>query len=538
MSSMEEFLKIGKNTTSDILTQHFFLYISHIKRAFDNFNQRMDKTIVQAWINKLMENPHPNNFKAVKRNMYLAQLLIHLYDGKLRAPFTRMPSNKPLETFDELPLYGEPDTALVEYNVTPEVFNRELPLDELNHISSDERTYIAVQSLDDGFTVFGYVAVTIGHVGTGPLWLNSRGETIKSPIPTYQDLPVSSPLTENSQEIELDIMDKQANKGLDILVKEIWDVLSGRHTPDIRERAGGFYRALYTTIKQEMLNEQNNLHWTKCQDPFVKRLIFFLLEDLMVEGIRDITVFRRFNQLSMLKKRIKAIIVEIETRQRFFEQVNKSITIPKMQLFLHPSINSSSFISEIILQEALKMGPTTKDFLLTQYPSCVVKKFKIIIINEKKRIIQLIKMRLDNVTNEMYKDFKDSIRQGLRDYQAARNEWLRVWRVIREYEEVLKIEDLKLTANYKNINEKFLEIIKNEIDITRRRFKNTKEKINKLENDIYLLNKKIHERNEILILEKMHLEEQKKMYKDEITNENIEIQLRIATIDHLKTIIN
>jgi len=69
-------------------------------------------------------------------------------------------------------------------------------------------------------------------------------------------------------------------------------------------------------------------------------------------------------------------------------------------------------------------------------------------------------------------------------------------------------------------------------------FKNTKEKINKLENDIYLLNKKIHERNEILILEKMHLEEQKKIYKDEITNENIEIQLRIATIDHLKTIIN
>jgi len=48
MSSMEEFLKIGKNTTSDILTQHFFLYISHIKRAFDNFNQRMDKTIVQV----------------------------------------------------------------------------------------------------------------------------------------------------------------------------------------------------------------------------------------------------------------------------------------------------------------------------------------------------------------------------------------------------------------------------------------------------------------------------------------------------------
>jgi len=124
-----------------------------------------------------MENPHPNNLKAIKRNMYLAQLLIHLYDGKLQAPFTRMPSNRPLETFDELPFYGKPDT-LMENNVTPEIFNRELPLDEFNYISSDERTYIAVQSLNDSFTVFGYVAVTIGHVGTDPLWLNSRGETM------------------------------------------------------------------------------------------------------------------------------------------------------------------------------------------------------------------------------------------------------------------------------------------------------------------------------------------------------------------------
>jgi len=88
-----------------------------------------------------------------------------------------MPSNGPLETFDELPFYGKPD-SLGENNGTPEVFNRELPLDELNYISSDERTYIAVQSLNDGFTVFGYVAVTIGHVCTDPLWLNSRGETM------------------------------------------------------------------------------------------------------------------------------------------------------------------------------------------------------------------------------------------------------------------------------------------------------------------------------------------------------------------------
>lgn len=46
---MEEQPEIGKNTASGILTQHFFLYISHLKRAFDNFNQCTDKTIVQVF---------------------------------------------------------------------------------------------------------------------------------------------------------------------------------------------------------------------------------------------------------------------------------------------------------------------------------------------------------------------------------------------------------------------------------------------------------------------------------------------------------
>ena len=68
-------------------------------------------------------------------------------------------------------------------------------------------------------------------------------------------------------------------------------------------------------------------------------------------------------------------------------------------------------------------------------------------------------------------------------------------------------------------------------------FQNAKEKTNKLKNEIYLLNKKIHEQNNILISKKMHAEEQKIIYANEITNENIKIQLRIATIDHLKSII-
>lgn len=122
---------------------------------------------------------------------------------------------------------------------------------------------------------------------------------------------MSSSLPENSQGIEFDLIDKQASNGLDILVKEIWDVLSGRHTPDTRECAVDFYRTLYMTIEQEMLDEQNNLHSTKCSDPFISRLIYFLMEDLMAEGVYETVSFQRVKQLSMLKKRIKAIMIEV-----------------------------------------------------------------------------------------------------------------------------------------------------------------------------------------------------------------------------------
>lgn len=131
----------------------------------------------QVWINKLLEAPHPHISLAMKRNMYMSKLVLDLYSCKLKAPFISMPPNKPLETFDEFPSYGGPDSQPEEI-VAPEIVNRELPLDELNHVSTDERTYVAIQSLCNGATLFGYVAVTIGHADDGSLWLNSRGETM------------------------------------------------------------------------------------------------------------------------------------------------------------------------------------------------------------------------------------------------------------------------------------------------------------------------------------------------------------------------
>lgn len=113
-----------------------------------------------------------------------------------------------------------------------------------------------------------------------------------------------------TQGIQFDT-DDQTNNGLKSLANEVWKVLSRRNPLKIRERAGDLYRMLYNAIEQEMLSYKNDLHSSQCSDPYVGKLLDFLVKDLMVVGIRDPKAFCRQNLLSALKKRTKAIINEV-----------------------------------------------------------------------------------------------------------------------------------------------------------------------------------------------------------------------------------
>jgi len=97
-------------------------------------------------------------------------------------------------------------------------------------------------------------------------------------------------------------------------------------------------------------------------------------------------------------------------------------------------------------------------------------RFQKVIVNEKIHVMQLIKIRLDKMTGEMYKDLKESISRGLQNYQAARKEWERVWIVIKEYEEVSKLlAGLETSKSDNNSDERFLKAIENEINIAQLR---------------------------------------------------------------------
>lgn len=60
-------------------------------------------------------------------------------------------------------------------NWTKFMNNRELEMGDLNHLSNDGRTYIALQSLPEKSGIFGYVAVTMGG-STACGWVDSCGK--------------------------------------------------------------------------------------------------------------------------------------------------------------------------------------------------------------------------------------------------------------------------------------------------------------------------------------------------------------------------
>jgi hypothetical protein len=77
--------------------------------------------------------------------------------------------------YSERPLLGVLQVNENKENWTKFVHNRELEMVDMNHVSNDSRTYIAIQSLPAAGGMFAYVAVTMeGSTACG--WVNACGQ--------------------------------------------------------------------------------------------------------------------------------------------------------------------------------------------------------------------------------------------------------------------------------------------------------------------------------------------------------------------------
>lgn len=141
--------------------------------------------------------------------------------------------------------------------------NHELDISEFeNIVSADTRTYIALRTLPNNGGVFGYIAITMGE-GRDTQWLDSKGQPIPTPVPTYLRVEQIKKDFEEEKEEECNLSD----------AKLVWNVLQDRSALRLRSGSFKFYKTLYDNVEQEMLAEKNN---TKCTHPFINKLLKFL----------------------------------------------------------------------------------------------------------------------------------------------------------------------------------------------------------------------------------------------------------------------
>lgn len=143
--------------------------------------------------------------------------------------------------------------------------NHEFDINEFQDtLSVDNRTYIALRHLPNNGGVFGYIAISIGD-GRDTQWLNSKGQSIPSPVPSQSYLPV--------EQIKKDLEVEKENECDTSDATSVWKVLLDRSTLCLRNSSLKFYRTLYDNIEQEMLAEKNN---STCSHPLITELLRFL----------------------------------------------------------------------------------------------------------------------------------------------------------------------------------------------------------------------------------------------------------------------
>ncbi|CAH1732098.1 unnamed protein product [Aphis gossypii] len=400
---------------------------------------------------------------------------------------------------------------------------------DLNHLSNDGRTYIACKTLPENGGLFAYVAVTVG--GNTGCWVNCCGRPIPTPVVKPIDLKVemsSAPKKICEQE------DKVYQ-----LTAEVRAILSNRRSQESRMLTYEFFKRLLNNIEQEMLSEEDP-NSTACHDPHVEAL----LEKLIVEskGCENFNprLFKRIKMLSLLKKRLKNMLQEIEDRNQKLSNHVIASTSPILSL-LSPASTCSNSMTEMMWQGALMEKPTSKmaDTLAKTYPACVVKMLLALLARERRKIINQLQVKQENLVASVKRDLFNEIKKGIMAYKVARQEWVDVMRVVMHYNKIKEsLAEKDLGGSSNNTKSDYLqETIHKEIEDTKKRLDKGNRKNEKLQDDICELNKSIHVITEKIELEQVQAEDQLRAFQNEICTEKSLIMNRTQTISKLEKMV-
>ncbi|XP_022173257.1 uncharacterized protein LOC111035790 [Myzus persicae] len=520
------------------INEDFLFFLEHFKAAFDSLKSESEKEICKKWLHKLAIEPYKNTKEKQARNIYLSQLILSMNNRKITTPFNEAPKPGPLSldgvfpeitTKASLEVEKEKEMNENKEKWTKFVKNRELEMVDMNHLSNDGRTYIACKNLPENSGLFAYVAVTVG--GNSGCWVNSCGRPIPTPEVKPIDLKVESANTPKSN-------CEQEDKVYQ-LTGEVRTILSNRRSQESRKLTYEFFKKLHNNIEQEMLSEEDP-NSTACHDPYIEKLLEKLIAESKGCDNYNPHLFKRIKMLSMLKKRVKNILQEIEERDKKLQKLVISSTSP-MLFLLSPASTCSNSMTEMMWQGALMEKPTSKmaETLAKTYPVCLIKMLLALLARERRKIINQLQEKQEKLVTSVKKDLYNEIKRGIMAYKVARNEWVDVMRVVMHYNKIkesLTEKDLGGSSNSTK-SDYLQETIIKEIEDTMKRLDKGNKKNEKLQDDICELNKSIHVITEKIELEQVQAEDQLRDFQNEICTEKSLIMNRAQTIEKLEKMV-
>ncbi|VVC37441.1 Hypothetical protein CINCED_3A006598 [Cinara cedri] len=399
--------------------EDFVFFLDHFQESFDSLKSERDKEICQKWLDKLAIEKYKDTNEKQIRNIYLSQLIISMNERKLSAPFNESPKSaklsldgvfKHVTTKPTLEVEHEQETSKNQKNWHNFVRNRELEVIDMNHLSIDGSTYIACKTLAEDSGIFAYVAVTMGGK-TDQGWVNTCGQPIPAPVVQPLDLQVESPDSQNNKSEHDDKLYK--------ITVEVKAILSKRKSVEARVLTQQFFQRVYNSIEQEMLSEQDP-NSTACHDPYVKKLLENLINDSKACDKFNPVLFKRIKMLSLLKKRVKHILNDIENRNKNLANIEVASSSPILTL-TNPASTCSNSMTEMMWQGALMEKPTSKmaEELAKTYPVCLVKMLLALLARERRKIISRLQEKQENLIVAMKRDLQNEIQQGILNYKVT-----------------------------------------------------------------------------------------------------------------------
>ncbi|XP_030763780.1 uncharacterized protein LOC115888254 [Sitophilus oryzae] len=363
------------------LDEDFLFYANFIstflKRIADQDVFRMSKN----WVQKLCTEPYEGIKQKRCRNIYLANLLVNMHNGKLEEPFCQPPFYvdiaDAMETFAEIPETVE----------KPEWLNdTDFELNATNAQRDKARTYFATKTLPNGQGAFAYIGISL----TGDDWI---GPSVGAGDVSLQ----------RQEALERQFARKYQEE---VPQYELEKILAKRKDPKERERVLTFYDVLLQNVADELDGKAPEFNET------VEGLLEQLIEDLEYKGqyatYEDLDDYeRRMELLIVLYDRIKARRDKVATREEILDNIEDKI-MPHLFEASEVEPDDEYQLPAAMWQQAIDKMPSRKQLVLLKerYPIPVVEKFIIYLAAYKETIAERMHKRHERIATQMKKELR------------------------------------------------------------------------------------------------------------------------------------